>query len=58
MQPGDVIIAVDGDTVDADTGVIDLLYQHEVGDTVTVTVSREGKPQELTVTLAPRPDGL
>ena len=58
MQPGDVILAVGGETVDADTGVIDLLYRHEVGETVTVTVSRGDEQQDLEVTLTSRPDGL
>ena len=52
---GDVITAVDGKTL---AGVDDLaaaILQHKPGDTVTLTVVRSGKTQDVKVTLAERP---
>ncbi len=58
LQPGDMIVAVDGERVDADQGVIDLLYDHEPGETVTLTIVRDGGEIELDVELGTRPADL
>jgi S1-C subfamily serine protease len=58
VQPGDAIVAVDGTRVDATHGFIDLLYRHKAGDTVTLTVDRDGSEVAVKVTLAERPAGL
>ncbi len=55
IQPGDALVAIDGQQVDADHAFIDLLYAHDPGDTVTMTVSRGGSEQEVDVTLGERP---
>ncbi len=54
---GDVITALDGQAI---TGADDLaaaILRHKPGDTVTVTVLRDGATKQLTATLAQRPDG-
>jgi 2-alkenal reductase len=58
LEPGDVVVAVDGERVDATQGFIDLLYDHEPGDAVTLTIARNGDEVELEVTLGTRPAGL
>ncbi len=51
MILGDCILAVDGKKVHDYNELRDYLEQHEVGDTVTLTIMRNGKEQDLTVTL-------
>jgi 2-alkenal reductase len=58
LQPGDVIVAVDGQRVDAANGFIDLLYAHKPGDTVTLTVQRGGGEVDVQVELGTRPADL
>ncbi|MGC4108530.1 MAG: trypsin-like peptidase domain-containing protein [Thermomicrobiales bacterium] len=58
LQQGDVITAVDGTTLDSSHLLQDELFQHKVGDTVTLTVNRNGQTVTLTVTLGQRPSGV
>ena len=55
MTAGDVILAIDGTPVNRKNTLLDLLFAHEVGDTITVTVDHNGEQQELTMTLGTRP---
>jgi S1-C subfamily serine protease len=55
IQPGDLLVAVDGQAVDATHGFVDLLYRHKAGDTVTITVDRGGSETQVQVTLGERP---
>jgi len=48
---GDLIVAVDGEPVRTADDLTSLLSDHRVGDTVTVTVQRDGKLEELQVVL-------
>jgi S1-C subfamily serine protease len=58
LQEGDIITAVDGQAVDA-THPLDLtLLQHSPGDTITLTVLRDGESVDVQVTLGERPEGL
>jgi S1-C subfamily serine protease len=53
---GDLIVAIDGQGVRSLQDLtVYLEDQRAVGDTVTLTVLRNGSPQDLAVTLAPRP---
>jgi S1-C subfamily serine protease len=57
LQEGDVIIAVDGQELDAETALSDLIADREPGDTVSITIERQGdEPREITVELAEHPD--
>jgi S1-C subfamily serine protease len=63
LQPGDVILSVDGQDVDAENSLADLIAGYEPGDAVTLTVERPGQdedeePKELDVEveLAEHPD--
>ena len=59
LQPGDVITAIDGKKVlDPDSAIVDLRRDHRPGDTVSVTVTRNGAGRTLQITLgasAPSP---
>lgn len=48
---GDVIVGIDDAPVRDSTDLFRVLDQHNVGDTVKVTVQREGKLMEISVTL-------
>jgi len=52
---GDVIIAIDNQPVTGMDSVIDYLLNKRPGDKVTLTVLRDGKQKEITVTLGERP---
>jgi S1-C subfamily serine protease len=55
---GDVILKVDGEDVLTPEDLARLVADKRPGDTVTLTILREGKRQEVTVTLGKRPDKL
>ena len=51
IAPGDIIVAVDGKAVDSVARLVNRLDEHKVGDTIKLTVHREGRQTELTATL-------
>jgi S1-C subfamily serine protease len=51
MQLGDVIVAIDRKTIKNSKDVYSVLGQHQPGDTITVTVLRDGARQDVQVTL-------
>ena len=51
IKSGDVIIKVDGKKVDDVASLHSILYSHKVGDTVNVTVNRNGKDVDMKVKL-------
>ncbi len=55
LKEGDVIVAVDGTSVDAQHPLLELVSAHPAGSTVTLTVSRGTDTLQLKVTLATRP---
>jgi 2-alkenal reductase len=60
LQVDDVITKINGDEINEDHTLTDLLFEHKPGDTVTLTVYRSSTDETLTldVTLGTRPDGL
>jgi S1-C subfamily serine protease len=56
IEPGDVITALDGQEITRQNSLIDLLFDHEPGDVVSVTAERDGTPQTFEVTLGERPE--
>ncbi len=56
----DVITHINGEAVNEDNTLTDLLFEYEPGDTVELTVYRSSSAETLTldVTLGTRPDGL
>jgi serine protease Do len=57
IQPGDVITAVDGQTLDSESALAQALNQHKPGDSITLTVIRNGQQQNISVTLGTAPTG-
>ncbi len=55
LRQGDIITAIDGQTVDEAHTLTSLIVNRAVGDTVTLTVLRDGRQLSLKVTLAARP---
>ena len=58
LQRGDVITAVDGTAVEKPQDFRDALADKAVGDTVTLSISRDGVAQDITVTLEAQPEAL
>lgn len=58
LREGDIITAVNGQRLDANTSLRQLLLQYRPGDTVELTILRNGKEQNVKVTLGERPDNL
>ena len=52
---GDIVTEFDGEAVTSMQGLIAAINEHKPGDTVTLTVVRDGSLQEVSVTLAERP---
>jgi S1-C subfamily serine protease len=48
---GDIITAIDGQPVDSVARLVNRLDEHRIGDTIKLTVHRDGKAMELTATL-------
>lgn len=55
---GDVIVKADDTQIKTADDLIGFLAAKKPGDTVRVTIERDGKTQQLTVTLAERPSNL
>jgi 2-alkenal reductase len=55
---GDVIVEVDGNPVANFTGLLVTVAFKQPGDTLDLTILRNGRQRQITVTLAPRPASL
>jgi serine protease Do len=55
VQPGDVITQIDGKDVNETTSLTSLLGKHKVGDSVNLTIVRDGKTINKDVTLGAAP---
>jgi S1-C subfamily serine protease len=56
LQAGDVIVAVDGEPVNAQDDLAEQVLKHSPGDTLTLRVVRDDEPQEIEVTLGVLPE--
>jgi S1-C subfamily serine protease len=52
---GDVIVAVDGQELEAESDLAELISRQRPGETVTLVIVRDGDRQEIDVELDPRP---
>jgi putative serine protease PepD len=52
IQDGDVITAINGEVIEESTELIVSIRSNAPGDTVELTILRDGRTQDLTVTLA------
>ena len=55
VQPGDVIVAIDGKPIHIPEDLIAVVRSHKPGDTLQVNLVRDGAQQTVSVTLAERP---
>jgi membrane-associated protease RseP (regulator of RpoE activity) len=58
LARGDIIKAIDGTSVSDVQAVRDALKDKKAGDTITVSITRDGKAQDVTVTLETQPEPL
>lgn len=56
IQVNDIITALDGTQIDEGHSLRSILFQHQSGDSVTLTVLRGGSTQSIKLTLSTRPD--
>jgi S1-C subfamily serine protease len=57
LQEGDTIVSVEGQAVEQENDLADLITAHDPGDTVTLEIERPGEePIEVTTTLGEHPD--
>ena len=55
LRAGDAIIAVDGDSIDGSLSLVAQVRERSVGDKVTLKIVRDGKSQDISVTLVAKP---
>jgi putative serine protease PepD len=55
LKAGDAIVAVDGNPIDGSLSLVAQIHEFTVGNTVTLTVVRNGQPSNVNVTLAANP---
>jgi putative serine protease PepD len=53
VKPGDIITGINGKRVEESLELVVSIRSNKVGDTINVTIERDGRPQELKMTLAP-----
>ena len=56
IQEGDVITAIDGTQLDAETDLAELMLLHQPGDKVTLSILRGGSSRDVQVTLGTLPE--
>jgi len=57
LQRGDILVSIDGQAIGDANPFINLLYEHQAGQTVSVEVVRDGSTLTVPVELAERPHG-
>ena len=55
LEQGDILTALDGQAIDAESPFINLLFNHQPGETVALGVVRGQQSLQVTVTLGERP---
>ncbi|MGE5140001.1 MAG: S1C family serine protease [Rudaea sp.] len=55
LQVGDVIVAIDGKPITDETGLRQAIQSHKIGDTITITINRNGRQGNVRATLAQAP---
>jgi putative serine protease PepD len=55
LQPGDVVVSLDGKAITSSIGLQTAIDAHKPGDKVELTVKRNGSEKTVTVTLGTRP---
>jgi serine protease Do len=55
LQAGDIIVAIDGEQLNADSDLSTLILPHAPGDTITLRILRDNSAREVQVTLGELP---
>jgi len=55
IKEGDVILAIDGQSIDADHSFAEVLFSHKPGDVISVDIQRGDKKMTVKLTLGERP---
>ena len=55
LQAGDIIVAIDGEQLAADSDLSTMILPHAVGDTITLRVLRDNSTRDVDVTLGELP---
>ncbi len=55
LKAGDVIVAFDGQPIQDEAGLRQAIQAHKIGDTVTLTINRGGRQNDVQATLAQAP---
>jgi putative serine protease PepD len=55
VRRGDVVVAIDGETVDSSTALVAQIRERTAGETATLTIIRDGQRQDVPVTLVAKP---
>ncbi len=58
LKAGDIVLAIEGTTVDSEHPLDALLTSYAPGQSVHLTILRDGKQTDVSVTLGTRPEGL
>ena len=58
IQQGDIIIAIDGQDMTESSHLMVAIRDKKPGDTVQVTIDRNGSTQDIAVTVEERPAGM
>ncbi len=58
LKAGDIIMAIDGKQLSKYLQVSNLISSHKPGDTVEITINRDGEKKTLSVTLGSREEGM
>lgn len=56
LQTGDVVVAIDEETISGATALVGQVRERASGQEATLSIVRDGQRQEVTVTFATRPD--
>ena len=56
MKVGDVLLSCEGVTLNSNQDLLDLIQEKKVGDTLSITLWRNGREMEVSVTIAERAD--
>jgi S1-C subfamily serine protease len=58
LQDGDVVLVIEGQTIDPEHPLDTLLVSYRPGQTISMTIRRDGDEMNVEVTLGTRPDNL
>lgn len=56
LEPGDIVTQIDGEDINEQNTLAQVIRNHKVGDKLQLTIDRNGKKLELTATLSEAPE--